>query len=83
MEKVQALTNRFSLNNGEVNHDYRVVDINGEFKIKRRLLDFGFVDTNIRILHKSSLNGVFLLQIRGFVLSLRASLVANIIVEEA
>lgn len=82
MNDVQALNNNFSLSNGELNKSYTIVEIKGDFKIKRRLLDFGFVNTKVIILHKSSLKGVYLLQIRGYVIALRQNQVNNIIVRE-
>ena len=51
-------------------------------KIKRRLLDLGFTPgQKVRILRKSILKKVFLVEIRKFVLSLRREIVQYILVE--
>ena len=56
-----------------LNQKYKVVKIVADLKVKRRLLDYGFVDTCVQVINKSSLNGVYLLQIRDYVLALRES----------
>lgn len=75
------MDNFFYLDKGLVNKKYHIIKVNGSNKIKRRLLELGFVDTDIMILKKSSLNGVFLLQLRGFVLALKRKEVCNILVK--
>ncbi len=74
------MDNLFSLSNGETNVPYKIKKIVGDIKIKRRLLDLGFVDTTVKILKKSTLRGVFLLEIRHFVLALKQNEVQNIMV---
>lgn len=71
----------FSLCQGSENRRYRVVKIDASVKVKRRLLDLGFVDTTVIILKKSNFKGVFLLQIRDYVLSLKKKEVSAIMVE--
>ncbi len=71
----------FCLAEGNENGSYRVVKIDANVKIKRRLLELGFVDTTVTILKKSNLKGVFLLLLRGYVLSLKRDEVASIFVE--
>lgn len=65
------MDNFFSLSDGEKNKKYYIVDIVASDKVKRRLLELGFVDTYVTILKKSTLRGVFLLEIRNFVLALK------------
>ena len=74
------MDNLFSLSNGKTNVPYKIKKIVGDIKIKRRLLDLGFVDTTVKILKKSTLRGVFLLEIRHFVLALKQNEVQNIMV---
>jgi Fe2+ transport system protein FeoA len=71
----------FSLCFGKENVRYEVVKIDASVKIKRRLLDLGFVDTSVVILKKSHFNGVFLLQIRSYVLALKRKEVSSIMVK--
>lgn len=62
---------------------YRVLKITDlPVKIKRRLCDLGFVaNTEVRVLRKSLLKKAYLLELRGYVLSVRSSLAQAIIVE--
>ncbi|NCB48582.1 MAG: ferrous iron transport protein A [Clostridia bacterium] len=71
----------FSLCQGYENIRYKIVKIDASGKVKRRLLDLGFVDASVIILKKSNFKGVFLLQIRGYVLSLKRKEVSSIMVE--
>lgn len=71
----------FSLCMGKEQVAYKIVKIDAPIKIKRRLLDLGFVNTEVIILKKSNFKGVFLLQIRGFVLSLKRKEVSLIFVK--
>lgn len=64
-----------SLCDGKVNKTYRVVGVNGQGKETRRLLELGIIAGQpIKILNKSSLKKVFLVEIRGYLLSVRASI---------
>lgn len=73
---------QFSLIYGKENILYNICSINADLKIKRRLLELGFVvNEKVLILKKSRLKGVYLLQIKGYVLALKKKEVANIMVE--
>ncbi len=74
------MDNLFFLSNGEINVNYTVKDIIGSDKIKRRLLDLGFVNTTVKIIKKSTLKGVFLVELRHFVLALKQKEVQKIVV---
>lgn len=64
-----------SLCDGKVNKTYRVVGVNGQGKETRRLLELGIIAGQpIKILNKSSLKKVYLVEIRGYLLSVRASI---------
>ena len=64
-----------SLCDGKVNKTYRVVGVNGQGKETRRLLELGIIAGQpIKIMNKSSLKKVFLVEIRGYLLSVRASI---------
>ena len=64
-----------SLCDGKVNKTYRVVGVNGQGKEARRLLELGIIAGQpIKILNKSSLKKVFLVEVRGYLLSVRASI---------
>lgn len=64
-----------SLCDGKVNKTYRVVSVNGQGKETRRLLELGIIAGQpIKILNKSSLKKVYLVEIRGYLLSVRASI---------
>lgn len=71
-----------NLSECKLNKKYRVVEVNGDLKFKRRLLEFGFVDTEVQVLHTSSLKGVFLVQLRGYVLAIRRAQAQAILVRE-
>lgn len=72
---------QFSLIYGNENVFYKIVNVLGQTKIKRRLLDMGFVNCDVLIIKKSQFKGVYLLQLRDYVLALKKKEVANIIVE--
>lgn len=64
-----------SLCDGKVNKTYRVVGVNGQGKETRRLLELGIIAGQpIKILNKSSLKKVYLVEIRGYLLSVKASI---------
>ena len=51
------------------------------FKIKRRLLDLGFLpETELKVIKKSLLSKVLLIEIRGYCLSLQTKIADYIIV---
>lgn len=63
------LKNLTNLSSGEAGY---IVNINGNLKIKTRLLELGFTKgTLVRILNVSSLKKSYLLEIRGYILALR------------
>ena len=64
-----------SLCDGKVNKTYRVVGVNRQGKETRRLLELGIIAGQpIKILNKSSLKKVYLVEIRGYLLSVKASI---------
>ena len=64
-----------SLCDGKVNKTYRVVGVNGQGKETRRLLELGIIAGQpIKILNKSSLKKVYLVEVRGYLLSVKASI---------
>ena len=64
-----------SLCDGKVNKTSRVVGVNGQDKETRRLLELGIIAGQpIKILNKSSLKKVYLVEVRGYLLSVRASI---------
>ena len=64
-----------SLCDGKVNKTYRVVGVNGQGKEARRLLELGIIAGQpIKILNKSSLKKVYVVEVRGYLLSVRASI---------
>lgn len=75
------MDNFFTLDKGEIGKPYKIIRLLNSKKIKRRLLELGFINTNIEILKKSSLRGVYLLQLRNYVIALKLNEVKNILVE--
>ena len=71
-----------SLKEGKVNKSYRIVEVKGEEKVVRRLFELGiFSGQKLYILNKSPLKKVFLVEIRGYVLSIKSTLLSGIMVE--
>lgn len=67
-EKIVEL---FKLKIGEAGY---ITKIGGSLKVKNRLMELGFVKgTLVRILNISALKQSFLVEIRGYILALRAS----------
>ena len=63
------LINLSLLTSGEAGY---VTSVNGNIKVKTRLLELGFTKgTLVRILNVSSLRKSYLLEIRGYILALR------------
>ena len=77
------MDNFISLDQAELGKKYNVVDIKASINIKRRLLDFGFVNTTITLVNTSTLKGVYLVQIRNYLIALRKSEVKSIMVVKA
>ncbi|MBE5746381.1 MAG: ferrous iron transport protein A [Clostridiales bacterium] len=75
MNKTKNLTTLINGESGYITH------VEGNSKIKTRLLELGFTKgTLIRILNVSSLKKSYLIEIRGFILALRYDVVKNIFV---
>lgn len=71
-----------SLKEGKVNKSYRIVEVKGEEKVVRRLFELGLLSgQKLYILNKSPLKKVFLVEIRGYVLSIKSTLLSGIMVE--
>ena len=73
---------KITLADCKLNKIYRVVEVAGELKFRRRLLDFGFINCDVKVLHTSSLRGNFLVQIRGYVLAIRRAQASAVFVAE-
>ncbi len=72
------------LTNGKLNISYKIKDISGENKkVVRRFLELGIIKgQTIKILNTSILKKVFLVEIRGYILSVKADLLSYILVEK-
>ncbi len=72
------------LTNGKLNIPYKIKDISGENKkVVRRFLELGIIKGQaIKILNTSILKKVFLVEIRGYILSVKADLLSYILVEK-
>ena len=70
-----------SLKEGKVNKSYKIMEINGEEKVVRRFFELGiFSGQNIVILNKKTKKKVFLVEIRGYVLSIKSTLLNGVMV---
>ena len=77
------MDNFFSLALGKENTPYYIFQINSILPVKRRLFDLGFtIGRVVKIIKKSQSHGVFLLEIRGYVLALKREEVSNIMVKK-
>ncbi len=72
-----------TLNLGKVNENYKIVGFNGKFdSVCRRFVELGFsVGEKVKIVSTSLQKKVFLIEIRGYLLSVRASLLEKVRVE--
>ncbi len=72
-----------SLDKVQKNKNFKVVGFTGQPDgVTRRLLELGFtIDERVKILSTSIQKKVLLVQIRGYVLSVRASLLSRVQVE--
>ncbi len=72
-----------SLNKARKNTIYKIIGFNGEVdNITRRLMELGFiVGQKVKITSTSLLKKVFLVEIRGYVLSVRAALLCRVLVQ--
>lgn len=65
--------NLFNLKVGETGY---ITSVNGNLKLKTRLLELGFTKgTLVRVLNISSLKNSYLIEIRGYILALRSSVI--------
>ena len=72
-----------NLTNGKKNKIYKIIKIDGELKIKRRLLDLGFVvGEKLQILQISPLKKTYLITIKNYVLALRENTAKLLQVDE-
>ena len=70
-----------SLRESKVNKSYKIMEVKGEEKVVRRFYELGiFTGQNIVILNKSPLKKVFLVEIRGYVLSIKSTLLGGVMV---
>lgn len=72
-----------ALSNGKLGHAYKISEVLNccPIKIKRRLFDLGFLSgTSIRVVRKSLLNKVLLVEIRGYTLSLQKKIADYILI---
>ena len=76
------MENIISLSQAKLCKKYNIVDIAADINIKRRLLDFGFVNTQVQVVNISALKGVYLIEIRNYLIAIRRSEVEAIMVVE-
>ena len=74
------MDNFFSLFCAKVGVPYNIKDIKSPIKIKRRLLELGVCNTQVKLLKKGGENGACLLEVRDYVLAVKSSEVKNILV---
>lgn len=74
----------FSLLQSEFDKFYTINSIHGlSTSLTRRLCELGFIKgQKIKLIKKSLLGKVFLVEIRGYILSLRRNIIASIYVEK-
>lgn len=64
--------NVINLSNLKVGETGYITSVNGNLKLKTRLLELGFTKgTLVRVLNISSLKNSYLVEIRGYILALR------------
>ena len=73
--------NQIALSDAKINTEYRVVSINATPKVKRRLLELGFVNCGVKVVNKSSLGSVFLVQVRDYLLAIKKEELNNVWVQ--
>ena len=70
------------LSNVKVGQVYKIKKVGGDEKILRRFLELGFaIGVKIKIVSKSLQKKVCLIEIRGYLLSIRTNLLSEIYVE--
>lgn len=71
-----------TLNRAKTNQNYKVVGFDGNDQILRRFLELGFsAGEKIKIVSTSLQKKVMLIELRGYLLSVRADLLSRIFVE--
>ena len=72
--------NMETLDNAKIGKFYKIVGFDGQVdKVLRRFLELGFsVGQDVKIVSKSLQKKVFLVQIRGYLLSVRANLLKKV-----
>ena len=71
-----------TLDKAKINKVYKIVGYQNKDKILRRFLELGFtVGQKVKILSTSLKKRVFLIEVRGYLLSVRANLLERIVVE--
>lgn len=71
-----------SLKYGVVGRKYKILSVGGEEKVARRFLELGIIAGQVvTILNISPLKKVFLVEIRGYVLSVRSALLVDVAVQ--
>lgn len=72
-----------SLSKAETKKVYKVAGFNGDFDgVTRRLLELGFsVGQSVKVVATSLQKKVFLIELRGYILSVRASLLDRVQVQ--
>ena len=71
-----------NLSEGKVGVTYNVVAVEGDSKVMRRLCDLGFLGAQVKIDKISGLRGVYLIEIRGALISIRARILKSVRVTE-
>ena len=70
-----------TLKNAKINHQYTIAGYNGNDAILRRFLELGFsLGQKVKVVATSIQKKVFLIEIRGYVLSIRADLLDRILI---
>ena len=68
--------NVINLSNLKVGETGYITSVNGNLKLKTRLLEVGFTKgTLVRVLNISSLKNSYLVEIRGYILALRRGVI--------
>ncbi len=68
--------NVINLSNLKVGETGYITSVNGNLKLKTRLLELGFTKgTLVRVLNISSLKNSYLVEIRGYILALRRGVI--------
>lgn len=71
-----------TLDKAKINKVYKIVGYQNKDKILRRFLELGFtIGQKVKILSISFKKRVFLIEVRGYLLSVRANLLDRIVVE--